>query len=144
MVSQIRLHIFHDLHRNQSNRRLFARARQMSACLKGVAQVCVCCNVGRVCPKTEDYADESEQQFSASAPPASLSLLGNFEVEQTSTAVPSAPPGPDCGALTLTWLPSALTFVHSLQLWKSLLFCLKQSRTWLKMLILNVWLNSQR
>lgn len=98
----------------------------------------MCCNVGRVCPKTEDYADESEQQFSASAPPASLSLLGNFEVEQTNTAVPSAPPGPDCGASTPTWLPSALTYVHSLQLWKSLLFCLKQSQTWLKMLISNV------
>ncbi|TNM90329.1 hypothetical protein fugu_002618 [Takifugu bimaculatus] len=33
----------------------------------------------RVCPKREGYADESQQQFSASAPPASLSLLGNFE-----------------------------------------------------------------
>lgn len=91
MVSRIRLHIFHDLHRKQSNRRLSARARQMSARLKGVAQVCVCvcCHVGRVCPKTEDYADESEQQLSASAPPASLSLLGNFEVEQTSRAFSS-------------------------------------------------------
>ncbi|XP_036950913.1 protein FAM214A isoform X2 [Acanthopagrus latus] len=33
----------------------------------------------RVCPKREGYADESQQLFSASAPPASLSLLGNFE-----------------------------------------------------------------
>lgn len=94
----------------------FQHALPLSPCLKGVAQVCVCCNVGRVCPKTEDYADESEQQFSASAPPASLSLLGNFEVEQTNTAMPSAPPGPDSEAPTITWLPSALTFVYSLDL----------------------------
>ncbi|KAF3686816.1 Protein FAM214A [Channa argus] len=33
----------------------------------------------RVCPKREGYTDESQQLFSASAPPASLSLLGNFE-----------------------------------------------------------------
>uniref|UniRef100_A0A1A8NXU8 Atos homolog protein A n=1 Tax=Nothobranchius pienaari TaxID=704102 RepID=A0A1A8NXU8_9TELE len=33
----------------------------------------------RVCPKREGYADESQQLLSASAPPASLSLLGNFE-----------------------------------------------------------------
>ncbi|XP_062276847.1 atos homolog protein A [Scomber scombrus] len=33
----------------------------------------------RVCPKTEGYTEESQQLFSASAPPASLSLLGNFE-----------------------------------------------------------------
>uniref|UniRef100_A0A3Q2GKM6 Atos homolog protein A n=1 Tax=Cyprinodon variegatus TaxID=28743 RepID=A0A3Q2GKM6_CYPVA len=33
----------------------------------------------RVCPKREESADESHQLFSASAPPASLSLLGNFE-----------------------------------------------------------------
>ncbi|XP_068196042.1 atos homolog protein A isoform X2 [Antennarius striatus] len=33
----------------------------------------------RVCPKGEGYSDESQQLFSASAPPASLSLLGNFE-----------------------------------------------------------------
>ncbi|XP_058485357.1 atos homolog protein A [Solea solea] len=33
----------------------------------------------RVCPKTEGYTDESQQLFSASAPLASLSLLGNFE-----------------------------------------------------------------
>ncbi|XP_070684959.1 atos homolog protein A [Pempheris klunzingeri] len=32
-----------------------------------------------VCPKREGYTDESQQLFSASAPPASLSLLGNFE-----------------------------------------------------------------
>lgn len=41
---------------------------------------CVCFNLSRVCPKREGYADESQQLFSASAPPASLSLLGNFEV----------------------------------------------------------------
>ncbi|KAM3625515.1 uncharacterized protein V6R79_013324 [Siganus canaliculatus] len=33
----------------------------------------------RVCPKREGFTDESQQLFSASAPPASLSLLGNFE-----------------------------------------------------------------
>ncbi|XP_034091433.1 LOW QUALITY PROTEIN: protein FAM214A [Gymnodraco acuticeps] len=33
----------------------------------------------RVCPNREGYTDESQQLFSASAPPASLSLLGNFE-----------------------------------------------------------------
>ncbi|XP_017274204.1 protein FAM214A isoform X1 [Kryptolebias marmoratus] len=33
----------------------------------------------RVCPKREGDTDESQQLFSASAPPASLSLLGNFE-----------------------------------------------------------------
>ncbi|XP_034414703.1 protein FAM214A [Cyclopterus lumpus] len=33
----------------------------------------------RVCPKREGYTDESQQLFSVSAPPASLSLLGNFE-----------------------------------------------------------------
>ncbi|KAM9860490.1 atos homolog protein A [Aulostomus maculatus] len=33
----------------------------------------------RVCPKREGYTDESQELFSASAPPASLSLLGNFE-----------------------------------------------------------------
>ncbi|KAM4744683.1 atos homolog protein A isoform 1-T1 [Anableps anableps] len=33
----------------------------------------------RVCPKRDENADESHQLFSASAPPASLSLLGNFE-----------------------------------------------------------------
>ncbi|XP_005748947.1 atos homolog protein A [Pundamilia nyererei] len=33
----------------------------------------------RVCLKREGYTDESQQLFSASAPPASLSLLGNFE-----------------------------------------------------------------
>ncbi|TNN39940.1 Protein FAM214A [Liparis tanakae] len=33
----------------------------------------------RVCPKREGDADESQQLLSASAPPASLSLLGNFE-----------------------------------------------------------------
>ncbi|XP_060895707.1 atos homolog protein A isoform X2 [Labrus mixtus] len=33
----------------------------------------------RVCPKREGCTDESQQLFSASAPPASLSLLGNFE-----------------------------------------------------------------
>ncbi|XP_028999580.1 atos homolog protein A [Betta splendens] len=33
----------------------------------------------RVCPKREGYTEESQQLFSASAPPASLSLLGNFE-----------------------------------------------------------------
>lgn len=36
-----------------------------------------------MCPKREGYTEEAEQQFSASAPPASLSLLGNFEVQQT-------------------------------------------------------------
>lgn len=41
---------------------------------------CVCLYLFRVCPKREGYADESQQLFSASAPPASLSLLGNFEV----------------------------------------------------------------
>nr|XP_061796736.1 atos homolog protein A-like [Nerophis lumbriciformis] len=33
----------------------------------------------RVCPKGDEYTDDSQQLFSASAPPASLSLLGNFE-----------------------------------------------------------------
>ncbi|XP_071780055.1 atos homolog protein A [Centroberyx gerrardi] len=33
----------------------------------------------RVCPKREEDTDEPHQLFSASAPPASLSLLGNFE-----------------------------------------------------------------
>ncbi|XP_021165340.2 protein FAM214A isoform X2 [Fundulus heteroclitus] len=33
----------------------------------------------RVCPKRDENIDESHQLFSASAPPASLSLLGNFE-----------------------------------------------------------------
>uniref|UniRef100_I3J387 Atos homolog protein A n=1 Tax=Oreochromis niloticus TaxID=8128 RepID=I3J387_ORENI len=33
----------------------------------------------RVCLKRDGYTDESQQLFSASAPPASLSLLGNFE-----------------------------------------------------------------
>uniref|UniRef100_A0A8C9ZEQ5 Atos homolog protein A n=1 Tax=Sander lucioperca TaxID=283035 RepID=A0A8C9ZEQ5_SANLU len=33
----------------------------------------------RVCLKREGYIDESQQLFIASAPPASLSLLGNFE-----------------------------------------------------------------
>ncbi|KAM8876003.1 atos homolog protein A isoform 1-T1 [Synchiropus picturatus] len=33
----------------------------------------------RVCPKREAYTEESQQLLSASAPPASLSLLGNFE-----------------------------------------------------------------
>ncbi|XP_032415872.1 atos homolog protein A isoform X1 [Xiphophorus hellerii] len=33
----------------------------------------------RVCPKRDENTDESHQLFSASAPPASLSLLGNFE-----------------------------------------------------------------
>uniref|UniRef100_A0A8C5HWI0 Atos homolog protein A n=2 Tax=Gouania willdenowi TaxID=441366 RepID=A0A8C5HWI0_GOUWI len=33
----------------------------------------------RVFPKGEGYTDESQQLFSASAPPANLSLLGNFE-----------------------------------------------------------------
>lgn len=33
----------------------------------------------RVCPKRDENSDESHQLFSASAPPASLSLLGNFE-----------------------------------------------------------------
>ncbi|XP_061621683.1 atos homolog protein A isoform X1 [Phyllopteryx taeniolatus] len=33
----------------------------------------------RVCPKGDEYTDDSPQLFSASAPPASLSLLGNFE-----------------------------------------------------------------
>ncbi|XP_034435645.1 protein FAM214A [Hippoglossus hippoglossus] len=33
----------------------------------------------RVCLKREGYTDESQDLFSASAPPASLSLLGNFE-----------------------------------------------------------------
>uniref|UniRef100_H3CY00 Atos homolog protein A n=1 Tax=Tetraodon nigroviridis TaxID=99883 RepID=H3CY00_TETNG len=33
----------------------------------------------RVCTRREGYSEEPEQQFSASAPPASLSLLGNFE-----------------------------------------------------------------
>ncbi|XP_077443207.1 atos homolog protein A isoform X2 [Stigmatopora argus] len=33
----------------------------------------------RVCPKGEEYTEDSQQLFSASAPPASLSLLGNFE-----------------------------------------------------------------
>uniref|UniRef100_A0A8C6NU58 Atos homolog A n=1 Tax=Nothobranchius furzeri TaxID=105023 RepID=A0A8C6NU58_NOTFU len=37
----------------------------------------------RVCPKREGYADESQQLLSASAPPASLSLLGNFEFKTT-------------------------------------------------------------
>lgn len=47
---------------------------------------CVCVfNLFRVCPKREGYADESQQLFSASAPPASLSLLGNFEVYHTNT-----------------------------------------------------------
>lgn len=32
-----------------------------------------------VCPKREGDVDDSQQLFSASAPPASLSLLGNFE-----------------------------------------------------------------
>lgn len=55
----------------------------------------MCFNVRRVCPKREGYADESQQQFSASAPPASLSLLGNFEVQQTGTVMPSAQPAPE-------------------------------------------------
>ncbi|XP_056134650.1 atos homolog protein A [Lampris incognitus] len=33
----------------------------------------------RVCPKREEDIDDPQQLFSASAPPASLSLLGNFE-----------------------------------------------------------------
>ncbi|XP_061670528.1 atos homolog protein A isoform X2 [Syngnathoides biaculeatus] len=33
----------------------------------------------RVCPKGEEYTGDAQQLFSASAPPASLSLLGNFE-----------------------------------------------------------------
>ncbi|KAK7913629.1 hypothetical protein WMY93_013840 [Mugilogobius chulae] len=33
----------------------------------------------RICPKRECSIEESQQLFSASAPPASLSLLGNFE-----------------------------------------------------------------
>ncbi|XP_077375920.1 atos homolog protein A [Festucalex cinctus] len=33
----------------------------------------------RVCPKGDEYTDDAQQLFSASAPPASLSLLGNFE-----------------------------------------------------------------
>ncbi|XP_068594484.1 atos homolog protein A [Brachionichthys hirsutus] len=36
-------------------------------------------NGKRACPKGEGYSDESQQLFSASAPLASLSLLGNFE-----------------------------------------------------------------
>lgn len=50
---------------------------------KQVAEVWVCFNLYRVCPKREGYTDESLQLFSASAPPASLSLLGNFEVKHT-------------------------------------------------------------
>lgn len=42
-------------------------------------------NLFRVCPKREGYVDDSQQLFSASAPPASLSLLGNFEVYHTNT-----------------------------------------------------------
>ncbi|XP_051918799.1 atos homolog protein A [Hippocampus zosterae] len=33
----------------------------------------------RVCPKGDEYTDDARQLFSASAPSASLSLLGNFE-----------------------------------------------------------------
>lgn len=34
-----------------------------------------------MCPKGDEYTDDAQQLFSASAPPASLSLLGNFEVQ---------------------------------------------------------------
>lgn len=85
----------------------------------------VCANVCRVCPKREGYTDESEQQFSASAPPASLSLLGNFEVQQTNTIMPSVQPRPQSETQMPTWLLAALIFVWSLER-KSLLFCLKQ------------------
>lgn len=56
----------------------------------------MCFNVCRVCPKRDGYAEESQQQFSASAPPASLSLLGNFEVQQAIAVVmPSVQPAPE-------------------------------------------------
>ncbi|MEQ2213126.1 hypothetical protein XENOCAPTIV_010094 [Xenoophorus captivus] len=40
----------------------------------------ICVNAtATVCPKGDEGTDESHQLFSTSAPPASLSLLGNFE-----------------------------------------------------------------
>lgn len=57
--------------------------RIRNACQDAVPVYTGCFNLFRVCPKTEGYTDESQQQFSASAPPASLSLLGNFEVYLT-------------------------------------------------------------
>lgn len=42
-----------------------------------------------MCPKREGDVDDSQQLFSASAPPASLSLLGNFEVRRAALVAPS-------------------------------------------------------
>lgn len=52
-------------------------ATQKQRCWTGL---CASVNLPRVCPKREGDVDDSQQLFSASAPPASLSLLGNFEV----------------------------------------------------------------
>lgn len=67
-------------------------------------------DVCRVCPKRVGHPDECEQQFSASAPPASLSLLGNFEVQQTNSSRPGSQ------GQMLTWLLSAL------KIWKKKMF----------------------
>lgn len=91
----------------------------------------VCFNVCRVCPKRDGYADESQQQFSASAPPASLSLLGNFEVQQAIAVMPSVQAAPEP---RMAAVGAHLLFGHC-WIW------LKRHQIWLETLISDVWLN---